>query len=382
MNLLFLSEIFPFPPNGGEKLRSFGLLRMMSELNLKVHAVTGNVPRNEPEQKLFPGILFYPYDFAKNKKLERVSRYRHLFSHENDLVTLINNILHEHSIDIAFIDYHFYGQYINIFRKKNIPVIYGTHNAQAELINQQPAISFKNSISRFLDYRVNRLHESFYFRKADALIVVSESDKKYHAKFIKENKIFVIPNFLIESMYSSYIGEKENYILMTANFRAFQNAYGLEWFIRDVWDQELSDKAKLLLVGLGSKEIYNKLAGKYMFSNIQPVGEVEELKPYIAKAIVSIVPLLHGSGSRLKCLEAMALKTQLVSTSKGSEGIEHNNSIILADSPQNFKNAILDVIDGNKDYTEKAYQAFRTRYSLEPNKSIFEGIINNLVKNN
>jgi hypothetical protein len=40
-NLLFLTEIDPFPPNGGEKLRSYGLLKLMSVLNLTLHAITG-----------------------------------------------------------------------------------------------------------------------------------------------------------------------------------------------------------------------------------------------------------------------------------------------------------------------------------------------------
>jgi glycosyltransferase involved in cell wall biosynthesis len=380
MNLLFLTEIAPFPPNGGEKLRSYGLLKLLSGLNLTVHAITGNRPINKSEQEFFPGIRFYPHDFHKRGSGSRLIRYFHRFSLEKELVTLINTILQNNTIDVAFIDYQFFGQYIGLFKKRKIPVIYGTHNAQAVLIYQNPALSLKNRMSRFTDYRVNRFHERYYFRKADACIVVSENDRKYHAGFINQDKIFVIPNFLIESNYACSSPVKDNYILMTANFKAFQNTYGLEWFIREVWNHELSDKTRLLLVGLGSKEIFNVLKEKYNFSNVSAFGEADDLKPFIEKARVSIVPLLHGSGSRLKCLEAMALKTQLVSTGKGAEGILHNNSILLADTPGDFRNELLRVIELKTDMTEKAYRAFMENYSLSPNMKVFANIIKTLVK--
>ena len=72
------------------------------------------------------------------------------------------------------------------------------------------------------------------------------------------------------------------------------------------------------------------------------------MKPYIASAKATVVPLLHGSGTRLKCVESMALKTQIISTDLGAEGIEHEGSIITADDPYKFKSEILEVLQGNR----------------------------------
>jgi polysaccharide biosynthesis protein PslH len=379
MNLLFLTEIAPFPPNGGEKLRSYGLLKLMSGLNLTVHAITGNKPCSESESRLLPGIQFYPFEFQKNRPNRKIIRYYRLFSRNKELISLINKILQNNAIDVAYIDYHLYGQYINFFRRREIPVIYGTHNAQAVLINQRPAVSFKNRITKFIEFSVNRFHERIYFSKADACIVVSENDKKYHQAFIKADKIFVIPNFLLESEYPPSSGAKENYVLMTANFLAFQNALGLEWFLKEVWDADLWEKTRLVLLGVGSKEVFGTLEGKYDGKHVEALGEVSDLKPYISRAMVSIVPLLHGSGSRLKCLESMALKTQLVSTSKGAEGIDHHNSIVIADSPNDFKQALLAIMENKTDFTEKAYHAFMARYSLKPNMMIFTSILDSIA---
>jgi polysaccharide biosynthesis protein PslH len=379
MNILFLTEISPFPPNGGEKLRSYGLLKLLSEPKMQVHAITGSSPDKTADSAGFNNVKFYTFDFDRIKSDKRITGYARLFYCNKELVDLINRILQQNRIDVAIIDYLFYGQYIRLFRTKGIPVIYGTHNAQARLIIQRPAQTFRTRITRFTDYLISRIHEYLYFRMADALIVVSENDKEYHAGFVNRNKITLIPNFLIESEYGSFAGKKENYVLMTANFNAHQNFYGLEWFVDKVWDKELWDRTQLILVGVGSDWAYSRLKETHDLKNIQAIGAVDDLKPFISKAMVSIVPLLHGSGSRLKCLESMALKTQLVSTAKGAEGIDHHNSIIIADTPGHFRAAILNIMNTKTDYTEIAYQAFLKSYSLMPNKKIISDLISKLL---
>jgi hypothetical protein len=379
MNLLFLTEIDAFPPNGGEKLRSYGLLKLMSELDLTVHAITGNSSGGLALKDNLKGIKFYTFDFRQIDSISSRKNYLRFVRRNKKLTLLINKIIQQNQIDIAFIDYYFYGQYISCFHKKGIPVIYGTHNAQARLIYQRPAYSILNRFTKIFTFLICRFHEHYFFRKADALIVVSDNDKEYYSAFMRKYKISVIPNFLIESDYPVTSGKKENYILMTANFYAYQNSIGLEWFIKEVWDHELWEKTELFLVGMGSDELYASLKEKYNLVNITSKGKVDDLKPYIIKAGVSIVPLLHGSGTRLKCLESMALKTQLVSTSKGAEGIDHDHSIIIADTATDFKTELLNVMNGKTDLTDRAYQVFLNKYAVAPNRKILSGIMQNLV---
>ena len=142
-------------------------------------------------------------------------------------------------------------------------------------------------------------------------------------------------------------------------------------------DEELMKKYRLLLVGIGSVEIFEKLKEDYNnLNNIEAVGEVKDVKPFISKAKLSIVPLLNGSGTRLKCIESMALKTQLISTSKGAEGMIHDGSIIIADTPELFRSKLIDVLSNKIDNTEKAYKIFMNIYSLPPNGAIFKKIVN------
>jgi hypothetical protein len=379
MTALFVTEIIPFPIRGGEKLRSYALLKILSGTFDKVIAVIGKTKNNAFRDYKFENIDFHEFDFTliltKNKYINCLK----IFKKEKKLIYLFEKLLGENFIDIAFIDYHYNGQYINYFKSKGIPVIYGTHNVQSRIAYQRPSVSLKNKFSSTLEYFAYVIHEWYYFRKADALIVVSSNDYQYYKRYIADSKIFVIPNFLLKEDYSLLNVEKSDYVIMTANFEAFQNIAGLDWFIKKVWTNKIFENNRLLLVGIGSDVALEKQNQFNILKNIEAIGSVEDLKPYIAAAKVSVVPLLHGSGTRLKCIESMALRTQLLSTSKGAEGIEHEGSIVIADSPESFTKWLSDILNGEIDYTHKAYYIFINKYSLEPNHIIFKNIIKQII---
>jgi glycosyltransferase involved in cell wall biosynthesis len=72
-------------------------------------------------------------------------------------------------------------------------------------------------------------------------------------------------------------------------------------------------------------------------------GFVDDVRPLIAAAGVSVVPLRVGGGTRLKILEAMALRTPVVTTSKGAEGldVQPGEHLLIADTPEAFAAASL-----------------------------------------
>lgn len=293
---------------------------------------------------------------------------------------LINQVMANNKIDIAFLDCYFIGQYISFFKKRNISVILGTENAQSRLNLVRPAASPKKKIEKYTNYFMQTLHERLFFNRADALIVVSEKDRQFHKKFVSESKLHILPNFLDFSRYTPR-GEKNNYIVMTGSFTAYQNKAGLTWFLENVWDDDLSQRTKFIVVGYYSREFLEEIKRKNgNLKNVDALGEVEDITPTISRARIAVVPLLHGSGSRIKILEAMALKTLVISTSKGAEGIEHENSIITADRVDDFKKEIINVLKGNnaghyKTLTEKAYQVALEKYSFASNRLKLQEIL-------
>jgi glycosyltransferase involved in cell wall biosynthesis len=55
---------------------------------------------------------------------------------------------------------------------------------------------------------------------------------------------------------------------------------------------------------------------------VEVTGTVQDVRPYYERALAAIVPLLSGSGTRLKILEAMAARVPVISTTVGAEGLD------------------------------------------------------------
>lgn len=374
MNILFFTNISPFPQNGGEKLRSYYLLKVLAELGHRVFAIIGNEEQVDLLDHQIEGVEFFIHHEKALGLADRLTG-RHHFQRTASVLQLFEKIAQQRKIDIAFLDYGYIGQYISYFRNSNIPVILGTHNAQALHTQQVPAKGFVKKLRRSQLVAVEKLHERKYFNQAAAVLVVSEVDKAYHKSFIDPSKLFVIPNFLDEREYELDVVRDPNVLVMTANFSMFMNYEGLKWFVENVWNDELAAKFQLLLVGRHSKEALLKLKGTDEWKNIKAIGKVPDVKPFIGMASGVIIPLLHGSGTRLKCLEAMALKTPVISTAKGVEGVRSDN-FIIANTAEGFRKALLTFNGKGPALGTLLREDFMQEYSAAVNKKRMEEIIN------
>jgi glycosyltransferase involved in cell wall biosynthesis len=79
---------------------------------------------------------------------------------------------------------------------------------------------------------------------------------------------------------------------------------------------------------------------------VEFTGTVPDMRPYLGRATVVVVPLRIGSGTRLKILEAAAAGKPIVSTSLGAEGLEFDSKseIVIADDPQKFTEAVVNLL--------------------------------------
>jgi glycosyltransferase involved in cell wall biosynthesis len=120
------------------------------------------------------------------------------------------------------------------------------------------------------------------------------------------------------------------------------NVDGMLYFLDEIWPLVLEKfpDAALTIVGRRPMPILKERVKN--FSSVKLTGTVDDVRPYIEKADVYIVPLRIGGGSRLKILEALSMKKPIVSTSIGAEGLKVANgeNILLADSPVDFSNVI------------------------------------------
>ena len=136
------------------------------------------------------------------------------------------------------------------------------------------------------------------------------------------------------------------------------NVDGILFFLREVLPliQKAIPSVKLFVVGRNPPAHLLNEVKKY--PGVSCVGRVPDVRPYIRKHGVYIVPLRIGGGTRIKIYEALAMGKAVVSTTIGAEGLPLKNGkhLILADSPEHFAQAVVELLK-KPTYREQLGQA-------------------------
>lgn len=170
--------------------------------------------------------------------------------------------------------------------------------------------------------------------EASHIFVCSENDKQEIVKKLPgaASKITVLPNCVDLSRYSA-TPEPGEFLLFMGPLSYSANVDAVEIICK-----ELAPRLPHLPFKILGKGNY----GKALPANVEFMGFVEDVRPYLQKARLFIVPLRMGSGTRWKILEAFACARPVLSTSKGAEGLEvtHKKNIWIEDDWEKFAQAI------------------------------------------
>ncbi len=367
--LLFVTQNLPYPTNSGSRLRTANLIRILS-LDHDIRNVF--LISRKSEEALFrqscPQSI--KYDLLFNRERGWLGRaFKYLTSpvlKQSEFTAGLQMAVETIRPNVVWLDYLFIGNYIALFKKRDIPVIYGTHNAQASLTRQQASVE-KYPLRKVILYwlsLIHVLHERLFLKKANAVVCVSKQDLEYYAKFLPRERIEVVPNFVDADSYKYIPAYESNspYICFVGSLDNFQNNYGIKHFIKKSWGLVSgSVNVKLLVIGRGAR--YDKelrlLCAKY--DNIRILGDVESVVPYIKGALVSIVPIMQASGTRLKIIESMAFGAAIVSTALGAQGINavHGVHLLIAEDPIDFADQIIRLVKNEqlrRQLKENAYK--------------------------
>jgi glycosyltransferase involved in cell wall biosynthesis len=203
-------------------------------------------------------------------------------------------------------------------------------------------------------------------QKATHTLVVSKDDLYTVQRMAPGKPAALIPNGTelpanIDRSTGSQI------VLLVASFYYAPNQEGLRWFVKKVWPAVLLAKpeARFIVVGQGSEAFQLELSTE---ERVEFAGRVPDIISYYRQARCAVAPILEGGGSRLKVLEAMAQYVPLVSTSKGAEGIDYDDSLWIADQPEEFAKAVIRCLSDSTEVADKVQQARRiieTQYSWD-----------------
>lgn len=156
------------------------------------------------------------------------------------------------------------------------------------------------------------------------------------------------------------------------------NKVGLLWFLEHVWPRvvaELPD-ARLKIIGQGSRELALPRA---VMESVTPLGFVDELAPAYAGAAAVVCPVLAGGGTRIKIIEAAAHGRPVVSTKVGAEGLafRHEESILIADSPSDFAQYLVELLS-DRERRRALAEAARRKYLERYERNAAVGLLTRL----
>lgn len=179
--------------------------------------------------------------------------------------------------------------------------------------------------------------------------VVSENERRLFVENFHRHgkKVEILPNCIDLRDYQNLsVVRRPNHLVFTGSFAYGPNYHAMQWFISLVYPHILKENPDAHLIITGDH------AGLPLpnAQNITLTGYVDDIRPLVASCDVSIVPIWTGGGTRLKILEAMALGTPVVATSKGAEGLlaQNGRDILIADDPLVFAEHVVRLLC-NKD---------------------------------
>jgi glycosyltransferase involved in cell wall biosynthesis len=345
MKILFLSSWFPYPANNGSKIRITNLLRGLADhhkVTLLSFTDQPNGSKDVPElQALCQEIQTVPRKpYKPDSRRARLGFLsltpRSLVdTFSSDMRLLIQKKSLGGSYDLVIASQLGMASYSPYF--EGVPALFEEVELGLFIEPFSQATSRRSGVRNGLTWGKLRYYLSRLVRNFEAFTVVSRKEHQLLAQFVNTNQnVEIVPNCVDLKNYQGFGKEREraNSIIFTGPFGYAANYDAMTWFLKEIYPDVLERIPDANLMITGDHE-------NLPLPNMEAVtltGFVDDVRPLIAESCISIAPLRVGGGTRIKILEAMALGTPVVATTKGAEGldVQHGRHILIADTPSAF----------------------------------------------
>lgn len=206
----------------------------------------------------------------------------------------------------------------------------------------------------------SREQETIALSKAQLLLAIQEEEAHLFKEMTPQCDVICMPMSAV--CHSHTVRQVPGRCLFVGS-DANHNYYGLKWFLENVWSIiiQLIPNASLHVCG----KVCNLIQDNY--PNVRLLGRVDNLEPEYAAAEVCLVPLLAGSGLKIKLVEAMSYGRACVSTSVGVQGLRDVvRTTLVADTPEDFATAVHTLLtnpDKRQWMEEQAYKYITENFS-------------------
>jgi sugar transferase (PEP-CTERM/EpsH1 system associated) len=353
MKILFLSSWFPYPPDNGSRIRIFNLIKQLSkehDITLSSFSRDGEVTEDRLQAmqqycstvQAVPLAPFRPSSFRSILGFfsSRPRSFVDMYSPQmQGLVEWIGREGHFSVVIASEIDTAPYA-----ITLRGVPRIL----EDVELAVLREKRTSQSRVGRRLRYGLmwwkTRRFITHLLRRFDGCTVVSQQERANVLRIAPNCRhVTVVPNGVDLDRYKGDFGAPEQGTLVFSGALTYgANFDAMEFFLRQVFP----------LLKARWPEVILRITGKTKGVSVDHLpldesviltGYLDDVRPTVARSWACVVPLRVGGGTRLKILEAMALGTPVVSTTKGAEGLEviPGEDILIADGPIEFADAIL-----------------------------------------
>ncbi len=357
MKILWVKAGGLVPPDTGGKIRSYNILRELA----RQHSITFFSFYAAHDSDLHPDlknmvdrVVCVPLDLPASKSFAEMLDYSiRLFSSAPYNITkycrpkvrrILRALLKQETYDVILCDFMAAAGVIPW--DWPAPKVLFTHNVEAAIWRRHYEVA-TNPIWKAISWREwqkTEAAERTYLRLADRVLAVSETDRDAFASFVEPGKLAVIPTGVdVDYFHPTPVEETANSLVFTGSMDWLPNEDAILYFVDTILPliKKQCPEVCLEVVGRSPSRKLQALAERER--SLRLTGWVEDIRPFVARGSICIVPLRIGGGTRLKIFEAMAMSKAVVSTSVGAEGlpVQSGENIIVADTPNDFAQSVV-----------------------------------------
>ena len=398
MNILILTIILPYPLDSGGAQAQYN---MIDNLRHK-HNITLVFPENrtnsiramEELKRRWPEVDIRPYRFVRQmmnsrflfSKIKRA--FKKMFCKGSERF-MVEWMLTPYGYPVD----DFFASFVkSLVKEKNTDVIQVEFYPYLNFVHKLPAEVRKVFIHHEIRYIRNRRlladvkmlpHEVEFMEKIsrqeiydlncyDTVVTLTDVDRKELQSAGVTVPIVVSPAS-VNAQLMDYAGWNGK-ITFIGGYGHTPNQEGMDWFINKIiplinWEKYPGTSVQI--IGGGWPSSYNNEA---LPVKVECKGFVQDLAQ-VAKGSIMIVPILSGSGMRMKILEAAAMGLPMITTTVGVEGLDFENekSCIIADTPQEFAMAVDKLMENEllrRRLTDTARVVYERKYSAKATSEI------------
>jgi glycosyltransferase involved in cell wall biosynthesis len=374
MNILFLTQIVPFPPDAGPKVKTYNVLRALIRQGHSVTLVSFVRPEELEHisalKEICNAVHVIPIRRSRVADIGYMLRSyltKRPFLIERDdlgpMQALVNKLVQDGDYHFIHADQLTMAQFAircaSEFPGKNLKVIFDAHNAVWTIVERmrENAPWFLKSVLGVEAKRVKR-YEGELLRTVDHVLAVTDVDKAYLEEALNSSnkkeddrvtQISVIP-IAVDTLQLQPIkrnSDSKN-IVTLGTLHYPPNADGIRWFMNDVFPliRKNNPNVSLTVIGKNPPQDFLDLAAREEES-IRVTGYVESLVPYLEASALMVVPVRAGGGMRVRILEAFAYAMPVVTTTVGLEGINAvtGQDVLVADAETDFANHVNQLLE-------------------------------------